>query len=128
MPGLVIQAIGRVVLLRWKDIMSGDAPLPDDIVRYAKSRKARYLLLDTTDAPFADSDGLRWLIKLREQSLPIRIAARPGGKIWKALKIFGLDNEMYGTVKGAWRSPWGVYTLTPAPKSRTRATPRATAV
>jgi len=107
MSRVTLQAIGRVVLLRWKDILNGDAPLPDEVMRFAQSRKARFLVLDTTAAPFADSDGLRWLFKMRELSIPFRIAARPGGMIWRALKMFGLDQELYGSVRGACRAPWG---------------------
>ena len=106
MSRVVVQAIGRIVLLRWKDIMDGDAPLPDDVTRFAHSRKAKFLLLDTTSAPYADSDGLRWLFKLREQPIPYRIAALPGGKVWKALKVFGLDQDLFENVRGAWRTPW----------------------
>ena len=106
MSRVTIQAIGRIVLLRWKDIMTGDAPIPDDVIRFALSRKARFLVLDTTSAPYADSDGLRWLFKLRDLCIPFRIAARPGGKIWKALMMFGLTQELYSSVRDAWRTPW----------------------
>jgi len=100
--------------MRWKDIMTGDAPTPDDVVSFAKSRKARFLVLDTTDSPYADSDGLRWLFRLRELQMPFRIAARPGGKVWKALKIFGLDQNLYESMSGAWRTPWHVRSPLPA--------------
>lgn len=106
MSRVTVQAIGRVVLLRWQDPLTAEAPHPEDVVRFAAARKARLLVLDTLAAPYADSDGLRWLFKMREQPIPYRIVARPGGKIWKALKIFGLDQDLYSSVQSAWRTPW----------------------
>lgn len=106
MTPVSLQVFGRVLLLRWNSAFDGTAPTPEQISKYTKSGKTRYLVLDTTDAPYTDTDGLRWLMRLREQNVPYRIAARPNSKVWRALKLVQLDQNLFDSVKNAWRTPW----------------------
>lgn len=103
-------AFGRVMLLSWQGALDGSGPTPEQVVSDANRRRARFLLLDTTHADYADSNGLRWLIRLRAlleaAGRTLRIVVKPQGKIWRNLSLLQLRLDMYDSVRGAWRTPW----------------------
>ncbi len=101
--------IGRVLLLRWEEQLDGSGPTPEQVAATAYCSGARYALLDLTHAAYADSEGLRWLLLLRNaldgHDIGLRIAARAGGKVWRNLKILEANLDLYETVALAWKSP-----------------------
>ncbi|MCW3062758.1 MAG: hypothetical protein JWQ02_4579 [Capsulimonas sp.] len=97
---------GRVLVIRSSCAIDGSAPSPEHITHYAAAEHARYVLLDATSAPYTDTDGLRWLLRLRDQPTPVRIAARKGGRIWRALQMMELEFSVFDSVQHAWKTPW----------------------
>ena len=61
-----MQSAGRVLLLRCRGVVDGSAPSPLAVSQEAKSKNAKLVVVDTTDAHYADSAGLRWLIELQD--------------------------------------------------------------
>lgn len=118
-------ALGRVLLLRCEGELDGTGPTPEQVVTAARQRQARFLLLDTTQAAYADTNGLRWLIRLRAlleaagQSL--RIAAPPKGKVCRSLTLLQLEMDVYETCGRAWRTPWRTRAAGEQKKERKRA-------
>lgn len=104
------QVSGRVLVLRWEGVLDGSGPTPEQVFASAQRRHARFLLLDTTDVPYADSDGLRWLRRLRdvmeERGHSLRIAARPQGRVWRSLSLVQIDLDVYASARQAWKTPW----------------------
>lgn len=105
------QGCGRWLLLRcWDNPLDGRGPTPAQVAAQAYACAAHFVLLDVTDAPYADSDGLRWLLRLRDtleaEGKCLRIAARRGGKIWRNLDLLGADFEVFESVRTAWKSPF----------------------
>ena len=102
--------IGRVLLLRWENELEGPGPTPQQIAATACCSGARFVLLDLTHAAYADSDGLRWLLLLRNEldahAMGMRIASRPGGKVWRNLKLLEAELDVYETVALAWKAPY----------------------
>lgn len=102
--------VGRVLLLRVGGALDGSLPAPDQVAASARAAGARFVLLDATGASYADSDGLRWLLRVREMlegsGKRLRIAARRGGKVWRNLALLDARLEMYGSVGGAWKEAW----------------------
>ena len=105
---------GRVFLL----CPRGPLGLPDDsperLVERARSRGSRAILLDMTHTPYIDSDGLRWLIRLRraaaaDESSPqlLRIVARRDGSVWRNLKLLDTGITLFASLRDAWRAPLG---------------------
>lgn len=97
-------------MLRCKGPWNGDDLSPEQVATTVKSRGTRLLLIDATQASFIDSDGLRWLQRLRDQladtGTSLRIAARPKGKVWRTLRLFNYDKDMYDSPARAWKSEW----------------------
>lgn len=110
MFGIRKQLSGRVLLLRCDGPLNGQALTPEQVVSTVKARGVRLLVLDTTQASFIDTDGLRWLQRLREKlaetGSSLRIAARPKGKVWRTLRLFNYDKDMYDSPARAWKSEW----------------------
>lgn len=67
----------------------------------------RGLLLDTTRASYADSDGLRWLLALKAacdaEGFPLRILARKGGRVWRNLRLLNANLALFASGRAAWR-------------------------
>ena len=103
-------ALGRVLILRCEGELDGTGPTPEQVVTAARQRHARFLLVDTTRAAYADTNGLRWLMRLRTlleaagQSL--RVAAAPQGKVWRSLSLLHLGLDVYESCGRAWKTPW----------------------
>lgn len=104
-------ALGRVLLVRWEGALDGSGPAPSRVAADARHCGARFLLLDTTRASYANSDGLRWLITLRSElekaGRRLRLAAKPQGKVWRNLTLLQLKLDVYESVGRAWKTPWG---------------------
>ena len=104
-------AAGRVLLLRWEGALDGSGPPPQRLAEAVRACGARFLLLDTTQVPYADSDGLRWLVRLRAEleahGRRLRLAVRPHSKVWRSLALLHLGLEVYGSLRAAWKPPRG---------------------
>ncbi|BDI31752.1 hypothetical protein CCAX7_38030 [Capsulimonas corticalis] len=103
---VTMQPAGRVLVIRSSCAIDGSAPSPEHITHYAAAEQARFVLLDATSAPYTDTAGLRWLLRMRDQPAPIRIVARKGGRIWRALKLMQLEFPLFDSVQQAWNAPW----------------------
>ena len=101
--------LGRVFLLRWDGPLDGSGPAPAQVAAGAVCADARFLLLDLSHVPFADSGGLRWLLALTGETaaagLGLRVAARPGGKVRRNLALLQAGLELYDSVARAWKAP-----------------------
>ena len=101
------QALGRIFVIRCEGPLDGVAAEPDVIV--GRARGARIVLVDTTAAPYADSEGLRWLLRLREATGAagqcLRIVAQRGGRVWRNLMLLHSDFEVFTSARSAWESP-----------------------
>ena len=104
------QGVGRVLLLRVTGPLDGGAPDPRQVTASANACGARFVLLDATRAPYADSGGLRWLLGLRseldEAGRQLHIAAKRGSKVWRNLDLLNAGLEIFGSVGAAWKEPW----------------------
>lgn len=118
-------ALGRVLLLRCEGELDGTGPTPEQVVTTARQRKTRFLLIDTTRAAYADSNGLRWLIRLRTlleaAGQPLRIAAPPQGKVWRTLLLLHLGLDVQESCVRAWKTPWHKRPAVGAEKVRKKA-------
>jgi hypothetical protein len=101
-----LQTAGRVVVLRCSDALDGAAPPPEEIARYAARANARFVVVDTTSAPYTDSNGIRWLMRLRDLPLQFRIAVRTNGRISRALELVKFDHPTFDSPRTAWKNPW----------------------
>lgn len=103
-------SLGRVLVLRCDGELDGTGPTPEQVLETARQRKARFLLLDTTRADYADTNGLRWLIRLRAlleaEGLAVRVAALPRGKVRRILSLLQLGLDVHDTCGHAWKTPW----------------------
>jgi len=103
-------ALGRVLLLHWNGVLNGTGPAPEQVRAALTHCGARLLLLDATRAPYADSEGVRWLLRLQDhlasRGKRLRIAARPQGKVWRVLSLLQLGLELFDSVGRAWKAPW----------------------
>jgi anti-anti-sigma regulatory factor len=100
----------RWLLLRcWDRPLDGGGPTPSEVAAQCHACGAHFVLLDITGAPYADSEGLRWLLRLRDtleaEGKDLRIAARRGGKVWRNLDLLGADFEIFDSVRAAWKAP-----------------------
>ncbi|MDQ2686908.1 MAG: STAS domain-containing protein [Armatimonadota bacterium] len=102
--------LGRVLVLRCEGELDGTGPTPEQVLATAQQRKARFLLLDTTRAAYADTNGLRWLMRLRTlleaAGLGVRVAALPRGKVRRILSLLQLGLDVHDSCGHAWKTPW----------------------
>lgn len=108
------RVLGRVCLVRCDGPMggtpsglgAGTLPDPEALTDAAARMGARTVLVDATEAPYADSDGLRWLLRLRgaasERGLAVRVAARPKGRVWRNVALLAAGFELFPSVREAW--------------------------
>ncbi len=99
-----IYSAGRTALLRCDSPLSG-GPDPALLLAQIERTGARGVLLDTTQASWADSDGLRWLL-LFQQTLSthghsLRVVAHEGGRVWRNISLLQTDLPLFGSVKAA---------------------------
>ena len=117
---------GRVLLLAGETVFGGggDAPTPEALAALATRSGVRFALLDATRAPYADSDGLRWLLRLRRElesaCIVLRVAAAPGSRVWRNLMLLGVNLDLHESARSAWKCPWPASLLPPAARKETR--------
>jgi len=106
-----IQQLGRVLLVR-----CGHRPLDGEsgssgvgvreIITRARNGGARTVLLDASGSPYADSGGLRWLLRLRQEvedsGLALCTVATPHSRVWRNLALLQADLALYGDLHDAW--------------------------
>lgn len=106
-----IQQLGRVLLVRCGrrplDGASGSSGIQvDDIVDRARRGGARTVLLDASGSPYADSGGLRWLLRLKQEAesngLNLCTVAAPHSRVWRNLTLLNAGLDMYGDLHAAW--------------------------
>ena len=95
---------GRTALLRCNAPLSG-GPDVTQLVTQIERTGAREVLLDTTKANWADSDGLRWLLSLHQllqtHGHSLRIVAQENGRIWRNITLLQTDLPLFGSVRAA---------------------------
>ena len=106
-----IQQLGRILLVR-----CGHTPLDGkggssgieahEIVARARKGGARTVLLDATVSPYADSNGLRWLLHLKQEAensgLSLRTVTAPGSKIERNVSLLKAGFDIYQDLHTAW--------------------------
>jgi anti-anti-sigma regulatory factor len=102
---------GRVLVLRCRGAVDGSAPSVHLISQEAKSRNTKVVVVDTTQAAYADTAGLRWLIALQnaieEAGRQMRVVACHGAQIWRTLALLRPMTErlqIFSDMSSAWRS------------------------
>lgn len=102
---IILHTAGRTALLRCDSPLSG-GPDPDILLAQIERSGAREVLLDTTHASWADSEGLRWLLALHQtlstHGHPLRIVAPTGGRVWRNISLLQTDLPVFASVKAAW--------------------------
>lgn len=108
-----VKLMGRVLIVRF-----GQRPLDGesvtsslsvkDLIRRARRGGARALVLDARDSPYADSGGLRWLLKLKEAAdesgLSLRTVVASGSKVRRNLALLNAGLDLYENLQSAWRT------------------------
>ena len=106
-----IQQLGRILLVR-----CGQTPLDGEsgssgvgareIIARAQKGGARTVLLDATVSPYADSGGLRWLLRLKQEAensgLSLRTVTSPGSRIERNLSLLKAGFDIYEDLHTAW--------------------------
>jgi len=105
-----MQSAGRVLLLRCRGVVDGSAPSPLAVSQEAKSKNAKLVVVDTTDAHYADSAGLRWLIALQDTmgdtGADLRVVASDKKRIRRTLDMLGPITKrlnLFDSVLSAWK-------------------------
>ena len=102
---ITIHTAGRTALLRCNAPLSG-GPDPVALLAQIERSGAREVLLDTTQASWADSEGLRWLLALHQtlntHGHALRIVAPTGGRVWRNISLLKTDLPVFTSVKAAW--------------------------
>ncbi len=102
---ITIHTAGRTALLRCNSPLSG-GPDPKTLLAQIERSGAREVLLDTTRASWADSDGLRWLLALHQtlstHGRPLRIVASAGGCVWRNISLLQTGLPVFSSVRAAW--------------------------
>lgn len=99
---------GRVFLLRPRGPLGQPDDSPERLVEQARSEGAQTILLDMTRTPYIDSDGLRWLMRLKraaEDGSSLRVAAPQDGRVWRNLKLLDTGIAVFASLRDAWRAP-----------------------
>ncbi len=101
-------ALGRVYLLHCDGPLGG--PEPEVLLHEAIGGGARVVIIDAMQSSYADSDGLRWLLRLgsaaAEQNVCLRLAAPEGGNIWRNVTLLRSGFLLYPSVQSAWSAPY----------------------
>jgi hypothetical protein len=99
-----LYSAGRTALLRCDAPLSG-GPDPAQLLAQIERTGARDVLLDTTRATWADSDGLRWLLSLHQilhtHGHSLRVVARENGRVWRNISLLQTDLPLFGSVRAA---------------------------
>jgi anti-anti-sigma factor len=109
MAPLTVLNAGRRLLVRCASELSEGtvARMEQQVERHLPA--ARCVLLDLSEAAFANSAGLRWLARLSDglqaQRKPLRVLVRPGSPVERAFCLTGYDRrvELHRSARSAWR-------------------------
>jgi len=102
--------VGRTWLLRLCSPLTG-GPDVAGIRAAMEQRGAKSLVVDTTAAAYADSNGLRWLISLQQSlathGMVVRVLASRNSKVLRNLELLGGAFEVTTDARQAWyRKGW----------------------
>jgi anti-anti-sigma regulatory factor len=105
-----IQEFGRVLMIRCAAPLDGErgssAVPAEEIASRARRSGARVVLLDLSHTPYADSGGLRWLLKLQrtsdQEGFVLRVVAAPGGRVRRNLVLLRANLDLYDDAHEAW--------------------------
>lgn len=106
-----MQAItcGRRLVVRCGRELSGETVLLADELTHRAGLQGRTVLLDLSGAAFVDSDGLRWLMRFREEmaasGTPFRVLVGAGSRVRRTLALSGCDQclPVFHSGRAAWR-------------------------
>ena len=103
---MTVYTAGRTAVLRCNAPLSG-GPDPEILLSQIERSGAREVLLDATEADWADSGGLRWLLALQHtltaHGHPLSVAAQANGRVWRNVSLLQAGLILYPTVRAAWR-------------------------
>lgn len=106
MTPFTLHRAGRTLLVRIVAPLSG-GPSVEWLRGEMARHRAKALLVDATAAPYADSDGLRWLLSLQSacdtDGRNLRIVARQNGKVWRNVRLLNANLALFGSGRAAWR-------------------------
>ena len=102
--------VGRTWLLRLCSPLTGGPDVTGLQAAMAR-RGAKSLVVDTTAAAYADSNGLRWLLALQQtlatHGIVIRVLASRNSKVLRNLELLGGAFEVTTDARQAWyRKAW----------------------
>lgn len=99
-----LHTVGRTALLRCNAPLAG-GPEPKQLIAQIEKSGARTVLLDASQAGWADSEGLRWLLALQGALLArghrFRVVAREGGRVWRNIRLLQTDLPLFVSVRTA---------------------------
>lgn len=108
---IIQRLLGRVLLLRCDGPLDGVGLSTQEVMDRVRASGARVVLVDVTQAPYVDSNGIRWLLKLQsfleDLGRHLRIAARRGAGVWRILTMMGPVTrhlEVFEGLSGAWNA------------------------
>lgn len=103
---MTVHTAGRRALLRCDAPLSG-GPDPETLLMQIERGGAREVLLDATEAAWADSDGLRWLLALQQtletHGHSLSVAAHLEGRVWRNVALLQTGLPLFPSVRAAWR-------------------------
>lgn len=106
LPFTVLHA-GRRLLIRCTGELSA-ATLAGLESLFSRSLTSRLVVLDLSGVSFADSEGLRWLLRLdaslRARRQDLRVLVRQGSSLQRALSLTGYDRlvDLHHSGRSAW--------------------------
>ncbi|BDI28683.1 hypothetical protein CCAX7_007340 [Capsulimonas corticalis] len=108
---IIQRLLGRVLLLRCDGPLDGAGLSPQDVLDRVRASGARVVVVDVTQSPYVDSNGIRWLLKLQgfleDLGRQLRIAARRGAGVWRILTMMGPVTrrlQIFEGISGAWKA------------------------
>jgi hypothetical protein len=102
---MTVHTLGRRALLLCQTPLSG-GPDPEVLLSQMEKDGTREVLLDATQSPWADSDGLRWLLALQRtletKGRSLTVVARAEGRVWRNVVLLQAGLALYPSVRAAW--------------------------
>lgn len=106
MPPFTLHRAGRLFLVRLSAPLCG-GPNIDLLRQKMKEQRTRALLVDATRAPYADSDGLRWLLAVKAacdaDGRRLRIVARRESKVWRNVRLLNANLALFASGRAAFQ-------------------------
>ncbi|MBC8141668.1 MAG: hypothetical protein H7Y38_09545 [Armatimonadetes bacterium] len=106
-----LEPVGRALMLRAAEPLDAESFLcrtaPENILRRVRADQLRVVVLDAYPTEYADSDGLRWLLALKEvlakENIPFHVVSRPHSRVRRNLDLLRADLSQYDLVQDALR-------------------------